>query len=287
MANDHSFFLKTLPLTKIKISIAKVLYRMTALFYGNKPRIIERGSIRYEVDLSEGIDLSLFLFGNFQKHVTHNPYMKLPADAVIIDVGANFGLMSLQFALVAPEGRVYSFEPTHYALAKFRRNLELNPELAKIIHPVNSFVSAETSKSPNIKAFSSWKVDGNKSDDMHPVHLGAAKSAEGVGSVTLDDFCKENNLTRLDFIKIDVDGHEFEVLNGAKETLKRFRPLVIFEIGLYVLAENHIDYSFFDSYFTALHYRLLESTSGKEINAGNFRKFIPVNGTIDVIALPQ
>jgi FkbM family methyltransferase len=286
MTNENSSFLNNLPLTRIKIFIGKILYRMTRVFYGNKPRLIERHGIRYEVDLSEGIDLSLFFFGSFQKHITQNKLFTLPSDAVILDVGANFGIMTLQFAQAAPNGAVYSFEPTHYALSKFRKNLSLNPELSKIVHPVNAFVSATSDKNPNIKAFSSWKVDGEKSDDMHPVHRGAAKSTEGVGSVTLDDFCRENKLAKVDFIKIDVDGHEFEVLKGAKDVLTRFRPKLIFEIGLYLLSENKIDYSFFHDYFKALNYRLLEATSGTELNMENFHKLIPANGTTDVIAIP-
>jgi FkbM family methyltransferase len=276
-----------LPLTKIKIFFGKILYRGTRLFYGSQPRIIERKGIKYEVDLSEGIDLSLFLFGNFQKHITHNPLAKLKEDAVILDVGANFGIMTLQFAQATPKGSIYSFEPTHYALGKFKRNLELNPELAKRIHPVNSFVSAVTDKNSTIKAFSSWKVDGGSSHDMHPVHLGEAKSTEGVGAITIDDFCKSNNFQRLDFIKIDVDGHEFEVFKGGVETIGRFRPTIIFEIGLYLLEENKIGYSFFSDYFSKLNYRLLDAIKGIELTPENYRNYIPAKGTIDIIALPR
>jgi len=286
MPNDNSSSLKGLPLTKIKIAFGKVLYRMTRIFYGSKPRQIVRHGIHYEVDLSEGIDLSLFFFGNFQQHITRNKFFTLPPNGVILDVGANFGIMTLQFAQAAPQGTVYSFEPTHYALTKFKRNLELNPALSKIIHPVNAFVSATTNSNPNIKAFSSWKVDGEKSGDMHPVHQGVAKSTEGVGSVSLDDFCKENQLARVDFIKIDVDGHEYEVLRGAKEMLAKYRPTLIFEIGLYLLSENKIDYAFFNDYFTSLRYRLLEARSGEELSMLNYRKLIPANGTTDVIAIP-
>ncbi|MFI5149478.1 MAG: FkbM family methyltransferase [Bacteroidia bacterium] len=276
-----------LPLTKIKIFFGKILYRGTRVFYGSKPRIIERKGIKYEVDLSEGIDLSLFLFGNFQKHITHNPLAKLKEDAVILDVGANFGIMTLQFAQATPKGTIYSFEPTHYALGKFKRNLELNPELAKHIYPVNSFVSAVTDKNSTIKAFSSWKVDGATGSDMHPVHLGEAKSTEGVGAISIDDFCTQNNFTRLDFIKIDVDGHEFEVFKGGMETIKKFRPVIIFEIGLYLLEENKIDYTFFSDYFSKLNYKLVDAIKGIELTPENYRQYIPGKGTIDIIALPR
>jgi hypothetical protein len=46
---------------------------------------------------------------------------------------------------------------------------------------------------------------------------------------TLDDFATSKNLTRLDFLKIDVEGMEFEVLQGARATLERFHPAIYFE----------------------------------------------------------
>ena len=64
--------LANLPLTQIKIQIAKILYFWVTLFAGKKRRIIKRNGIKYEVDIQEGLDLSLFLFGNFQKFYLGN-----------------------------------------------------------------------------------------------------------------------------------------------------------------------------------------------------------------------
>ncbi len=67
-------------------------------------------------------DLSLFLFGGFQKHVSQSRFFSIPPDGVIFDIGANAGIMSLQFARPIPQGRVYSFEPTHFAFVKLQKN---------------------------------------------------------------------------------------------------------------------------------------------------------------------
>ena len=64
--------------TKFKIRVANLLYRMLRLVGVSPVRIIEREGIRYQVDLAEGIDLSLFLFGHYQKNVTHNNLFSLP-----------------------------------------------------------------------------------------------------------------------------------------------------------------------------------------------------------------
>lgn len=280
------FVLNNIPLTRIKIAIAKVLYVFVSLFYGKKPRIINQDGINFEVDITEGIDLSLFLFGNFQKHVTSNKLITLAKDATIIDIGANFGVMSLHFAKTASEGKVYSFEPTHYALGKLKRNLELNPDIAKRIEVINSFLSAKSEANANIKAYSSWKVNSEKTGEMHPEHQGTAKSTEGVGSMSLDDFCKSADLKKLDFIKIDTDGHEYEILQGARQSLAKYRPQLIFEIGLYVMTEKKIDFTFYSNYFKELNYCMYDSATGDVITLENHKNYIPKKGTIDIVAKP-
>ncbi len=99
-------------MTRVKIFIARILYLLLHTILRKNNRLIRRNNVVYEVDLSEGVDLSLFLFGNFQGHVTNKKYFTLKDDAVIFDVGANIGSMAFRFAQQAPQGRVYAFEPT-------------------------------------------------------------------------------------------------------------------------------------------------------------------------------
>jgi FkbM family methyltransferase len=257
------------------------------LLVGKSTRIIHRGGITYEVDLSEGIDLSLFLFGGFQNHVLRNRFTELCADAVMIDVGANFGVMTVGLAQACPKGKVFAFEPTHYALARLKRNLQLNPELASRVEVINSFVSKQSDANASIIAYSSWKVDGKQTGAEHPVHLGTPQSAEGVPAISLDDFCSQRHLERLDYIKIDTDGHEYEVLLGAREAINRYRPLVLFEIGQYVMDENNTNFSLYLEFFTQSHFNLFDTKTNQRVDLTNFRKIIPVNGTTDIIAVPS
>lgn len=275
-----------LPITRIKIFFGGLLYRIVHLVCREDKRIIVRNAITYEIDLSEGIDLSLFLFGKFQKHIFQNRRLELPEDAVIFDVGANFGAMTLQFAKLAGRGSVYAFEPTFYAYSKLKKNLELNPLLAERIVPIQSFVSSSSSAEHQIKAYASWKVAGTVSGARHPIHSGIPKAADGIGAVSLDDFCEQNQIARLDFIKIDTDGHEFEVLSGAQKIIGRFRPAIIFEVGMYIMEERHTDFSAYLQFFNLLNYSLFNSNNLKEIKANNYRKHIPSKGTIDILALP-
>jgi len=279
--------LNNLPITRLKLLIARILFYLVKPFYGTGKRIINRAGLKFEVDITEGLDLSLFLFGNFQKHVSDNKYIHLHEDAIVFDIGANVGIMSLHFAKKTKKGKVYAFEPTHYAMQKMKRNLELNHELASIIIPVNAFVSSKEKKSSDIKAFSSWKIDKKVGSDQHPIHGGSAMSTEGVPTIKLDEFVKEENIASLNFIKIDTDGHEFDVLSGAKQTIRSFKPQIIFELGQYVMEEHGITFKDYDRFFSKLDYKLSDSSNNKSITIENYKRMIPKQGTIDVLALPN
>lgn len=283
-----SFITDRLPITKIKIGIAKILYRIVRFFVRKNHFVIRRNGIQYEIDLGEGIDLSLYLFGNFQNHVYQNKWLDIQPDDVIIDIGGNFGIMSLNYAKEVPNGQVYAFEPTHYALQKFKRNLSLNPELANHITVLQNFVSAHPAEKALAPTYSSWKVDGSDEtgEQIHDVHLGAAKSTEGVSTTTIDIFVEQQQLKRVDHIKIDTDGHEYEVLQGAIQTLNNFKPTVIFEIGRYIMVERGIDYRHYETLFSKAGYTLRHPTSGEQITWQNHASYIPKLGTIDIIALP-
>lgn len=275
-----------LPITRAKIFGAKILYQVTTLFVGRDKRVIERDGIRYEVDLAEGIELSLFLFGKFQKHITNNSFLKIEKDFTIIDIGANVGLMTLQFAKLVSQGKVFSFEPTHYALERLKKNLSLNPELAKNVTVINSFVSEKSDSNPGIVAYSSWRVNGENEKNLHPVHQGTPKDAKGVPSVSLNDFVEQQQFSKIDFIKVDTDGHEYEVFKGAEKAIAKYRPKIIFESALYVLDEKNIGFEFYLDYFGRLNYKLMDTMTDAEITRKNYRKYVPKKGSTDLIAIP-
>ena len=159
--------------------------------------------MNYEIDISEGIDLALYLFGNFQSHVTDNKFIKLPDDAVIFDVGANIGSVSLRLARKYPFSNIYAFEPTDYAYSKLKKNIELNPDLETRIIPTQVFLTSTEGQDHGMSIFSSWPVD-TVNGDRHPIHFGIEKSSTDK-QITIDKFAKDNNISRIDFIKIDTE----------------------------------------------------------------------------------
>lgn len=272
--------------TIIKIYIARLLYKIVKLFIKNDLRQIRRNGINYEVNLSEAIDFTLFLFGSFQKNVISSSYYSIPEDAVIFDVGANMGSMSLPLAANTTKGKVFAFEPTHLAYSKFMKNLSLNSELAKRVTLINTFVSDKVTQLDTSSAYSSWslaKDDSNK----HQIHGGIKQTSSGVGVITLDEVAQRENIQRFDFLKIDTDGHELYVLKGGLNSITRFRPVIVFEVGAYLLKERGIDFSEFIGFFNNLNYQLFCTQTNREVKADNYQKTIPLNYTTDIIAIPR
>jgi len=145
---------------------------------------------------------------------------KKAANYTIIDVGANFGYLSMVWAqTVAKEGSVYSFEPHPQLFGSLNRTVYSN-KLETIVRLENLAVGLTSKKIIlNLSNASSNLLElNNTQTEKKPIEM-----------VSIDDYYSENKLEECDLIKIDVDGIEMEILKGAKETIKKFSPILIVE----------------------------------------------------------
>jgi FkbM family methyltransferase len=199
---------------------------------------VTRNGIRWHLDLDEGIDFSIYLFGVFEKS-TVNTYRKfLSPGGIALDIGANMGAHTLPMAhAVGPHGKVYAFEPTQYAFSKLTRNVSLNPELAKHVHIEQMMLSDQDNSPPPPALYSSWKL-ATARGSRHPKHLGQLMDTTGAMIRKLDTYADQSKLSRIDFIKIDVDGNECAVLRGAQRVLARHQPKMLMEFMPYGLEES-------------------------------------------------
>jgi FkbM family methyltransferase len=275
--------------TKTKVSLAGWAYRFVAFGRGlagkGNSAIVWRRGIRWELDLSEGIDFSIYLLGAFEPG-TANALQKLvkPGD-IVFDIGANIGAHTLGLAQsVGPSGRVYAFEPADFAFAKLRRNLALNPGLETRTNPHQLLLSATPSQIAEREIYASWPLE--KDDSVHPKHRGRLVSTARATVDTLDAFVARQEIVRLDLIKMDVDGHELPVLLGGRETLRRFQPLLVMEMSPYVHAEQHQCFADFVELLKSGSYSLRNTDSGKAVplDAAELQRLIPDGASINVVA---
>lgn len=136
-----------------------------------------------------------------------------PGD-VVIDAGAWIGVFA---AYASVKGaKVYAFEPAAATFETLRKTAELNGNIT----PVNKGLSDENT---DITFF----VRSASNSGANTLCSGAGwqdAPTTQVQTVRLDDFVRENNITRVDFIKCDIEGFERHMLAGAQEVLARFAP---------------------------------------------------------------
>ena len=147
-----------------------------------------------------------------------------PAGGTFLDVGANIGYFTLLASRwVGPSGSVYAFEPVTTTHARLLQNLALN-RTANV-----TVVKEGASSSPGTAAIA---LAGDAGHSHLVTHESKDARQEAITLTTVDAFVASRKLTRVDVIKIDVEGADFEVLRGAVATLQRFRPIVLMEIEL-------------------------------------------------------
>ncbi len=186
-------------------------------------RRCRRYGINYRLDISDYQNWVLYFYSKADSSFGVLPY--IAKDDIIFDVGGNIGQTAMMMAKQAGQnGYVYSFEPFPATYNNFVYNLELNPSF-KNISPVKvAFGSVPGS----LQMYADCETNSG-ANRMLPGGL-AVKKTETVPVTSIDKFMEENAVSRLDFIKIDVEGFEMEVLKGAYTTLQKYKPRLFVEL---------------------------------------------------------
>ena len=138
-----------------------------------------------------------------------------------IDVGANNGYWySLKVAKRIPGSRVYAFEPDKMIFPHLTRNVEYNQLTNITIIPQALSSVAGMAKMTDGLGASGYLVTSNAD----------RASTVDVECTTLDRFIKQYGIENIDLLKVDIEGGEFSFLSGAKESLVRFKPLMLLEL---------------------------------------------------------
>ncbi len=148
---------------------------------------------------------------------------------VFIDIGANTGYYSLLAGKANDRLRTYAFEPAKGPLYYLKRNIELN-KLGDRIEAHHQALSDRNERAhfyevKNRKyTYLKYNLGG-----VGSLQVDSAKSHDVVETKTLDSFVSENSIEVVDLIKIDTEGTEIKILEGASNTLNSFKPIVICE----------------------------------------------------------
>ncbi len=242
--------------TRRKMALANMVRATIAPWMqlrGQDPRrhLCTRNSIRWQLDLAEGIDFSIFLFGGFEIATVERLQRLLKKTSVVVDVGANIGAYALPLATTA--ARVFALEPTDWAFAKLSENIALNPDIKPRIVPLKMGIMLEGAAAPKSLG-ASWNLTelGHNQSSFGATEM----DASGARFMSLDAFVGEQQLDRLDLVKVDVDGTDLQVLESGRESLKKYKPAIMIEYAPDLLLANQRSSEQFFKFFKDLGYVL-------------------------------
>jgi FkbM family methyltransferase len=282
--------------TKTNLRIARILNKAVGLARRMVGRSqiaqVQRKGIEWLLDLNEGIDLAIYLhvYQSVPKRVRDR---WLKPGALVVDIGANIGAFSLPIASEVGEGGcVVAVEPTDYAFAKLRGNVALNPAIAPRLVAIQAGLTDGKSQSETSAFYSRWPLDG-ETQARHPEHLGQAETAASARFLSLDALLAELReggriSGRVSFIKLDVDGHELAVLQGAERVFTTDRPSLLIEIAPYVQDEVPGRFEALLGTLSGFNYVLERSTTGEALpmSSDGLRSIIGAGAGIDILARP-
>lgn len=173
--------------------------------------------IKYQLNCKDWIQKHIY-FDTFERREIKTALQYVSAEGgVYFDVGSNVGFYALNFAKkCGRNGKVYAFEPDSKTYQKLRKNIELN-DFNGIIESFDMAISEKSGK----KIFHVISQKSSAWGTTIPEAREKAIESLSVKTVTLDEFVSEKGIKEIDFMKVDIEGGEFELMEGGKDTFKR------------------------------------------------------------------
>jgi FkbM family methyltransferase len=180
-------------------------------------------SIRLWYFFDSDIGRSLYLTGSFENETLSLIKKIIKPGDVIFDIGANIGQYSVFMSkCLADSGIIYAIEPYKKNIQLIEKNIATNKVSNVSVHQI---AIAEVSGPTILRVYSDYAYNSLLLIDRKKL-----LREEMVEGQTLDDFVEKNRITRIDLIKIDIEGFELSAFKGAVKTLKKLKPAIITEI---------------------------------------------------------
>lgn len=184
---------------------------------------VRRGPFVWTVDCAHNeTDRYIALLGAYEIYELRAVSRHIPRNGCVLDVGGNVGYHALWFgSMVGPGGTVHTFEPFPETFQRLTGHIEANH-----MPWVHAWQLAACDRD-------GWAV-GEAEGGQQAAHLRPGSETEGgvrMQTVRLDTFAQEHSLQSVAVMKVDVEGAEIQVLDGAVELLLRFRPVLMVEVN--------------------------------------------------------
>ena len=194
-------------------------------------------------------------FGDDHELKTIKKFSKLNK-IFLLDCGANYGFYSFYTGSLSAENQIIAFEASINTSKEFKANLALND--FKNIKIENLAVTGKENEILNfnesIKDWESSLTDNNfiKSNSLQ------------IKTTKIDYILKNENLGEYQlFIKLDIEGNEFDAIKGSLDTIQKYSPLIIIEFSKYNLDNNRDNLNFLDFFLEKFDYSIYTTNSNK------------------------
>ncbi len=214
------------PVRRGKFRIVNALWR-SAAGSGAHIRIAElkHGGFRMQCNLDEMLQRQFYYFGTYflEEEILAGWSHEAASAHTVFDIGANAGIFSLAALAANPRARVHAFEPTPEIAARLRATAALN-SLSNLV--INESAVGDRDGAATLRR---WRGDDGSNEGQNFVtEADDHVSDEKVSLITLDTYCSDRNIERIDLLKIDIQGNEPLAFAGAARLLREKRIRTIF-----------------------------------------------------------
>ena len=181
----------------------------------------------------KGISSELMIYGNHEPLTTQIILKELDEGMNCLDIGSNIGYYALlESKKIGQSGKVWAIEPSPENFSTLEENIRLQN-----VGNIRAFNFAIGDKNGEVEFViskkSNWSKVKSKNDS-----IGLDDKIINVPLKTLDSFSIENNLKRVDLLRMDVEGYENKIILGSIQFLKQFKPIVMIEIHKRIMGES-------------------------------------------------
>ena len=167
----------------------------------------------------------------------------------LLDCGCNYGFYSFYTASLSDNNFVISFEASSKTSEDFNKNLYLNNFKNVILN--NLAVSdVDNNKVSFNESLNDWEssLSHNKFEE---------KKLSIINTITIDTTLRKYDLNDyFVFIKLDIEGHEFQAIKGGKNIIEKYNPIIIIEFSKYIFENNKNSFDFLESFLVDFDYSI-------------------------------
>lgn len=190
------------------------------LYSPGRAREVVRRGLRLRLDPSHVVDH--FLYWDLKEKSIEQAVAEARMAHVILDVGANIGAVSLQFAKANPSARILSFEPHPLTFKRAQYNIGLNK-----VENIELLPFGLGEKKDTVRLY---EVNSNNPGMNRIIPGDQSAPFQEIQIEELDALLEARGINSVDFIKLDVEGYEHSVLKGGKGLLQRCHPVLFIEL---------------------------------------------------------